>query len=148
VVGEVQRDAAIALAERLDADPDDLAGRGDGIEIGGIVAIDARGENLGLENRRRERRALELFDGVEQRIGALPPLDDALPGGAEPAEHGLVDRFDLVPQLGERSPAQQAQDAGVGPFAPRAAGRNSPSTSRPSPASRIRTASAAATCRP
>ena len=105
MVGEVQRDAAIALAERLDADPDDLAGRGDGIKIRGIQPIDARRENLGLENRRRERGALELFDGIEQRIRAVPALDDPLPGGAEPAEHGLVDRFDLVAQLRERSAA-------------------------------------------
>ena len=49
-------------------------------------------------------------------------LHDALPGGREPSEHGLIDRLDLVPQLGERAAPQHAQHAGVGPLAPRAAG--------------------------
>ena len=35
VIGEVERDAAVALAERLDADPDDLAGRHQRVEIAG-----------------------------------------------------------------------------------------------------------------
>ena len=70
VVGQVQRDAAVALAERLDADPDDLAGCRDRIEIGRIVAVDPRRQDLGLENRRGQRCALQLIDGVEQRVGA------------------------------------------------------------------------------
>ena len=63
-----------------------------------------------------KRRALQLLDGVEQRVGAAPPLDDALPGGGEPAEHRLIHRLDLVAQLGERAPPKQAQHARVGPL--------------------------------
>ena len=122
MIGEVQRDAAVALAERLDADPDDFAGRRDRVEIGRIVAVDPRRQDLGLEDRRRQRRALQLLDRVEQRVGAAPPPDDPLPRRREPAEHRLIDRLDLVAQLGERAAPQHAQHAGVGPLAPRAAG--------------------------
>ena len=76
MIGEVQRDAAVALAERLDADPDDFAGRHDRVEIRRVVDVEARRQDLGLEDRRRQRRALQLLDGVEQRVGAVPPLDD------------------------------------------------------------------------
>ena len=88
MIGEVQRDASIALAEWFDADPHDLAGRGDRIKVRGIVAIDPRGKNLGLENRGREGRALELFDRVEQRIRAVTPPDDSLPRRGETASTG------------------------------------------------------------
>ena len=70
MIGEVQRDAAVAIADRLDADPDDFSGRRHRVEIGRVVVLDPRRQDLRLENRRRERGALQLLDGVEQRIGA------------------------------------------------------------------------------
>ena len=72
--------------------------------------------------RSRNRRALQLFDDIEQRVRALAvPGDaapgDALPGGDEPAEGCVVDRFHFVPQLRERPSSQHPQHAGVGPLA-------------------------------
>jgi hypothetical protein len=49
VIGEIQRDAAVAIAERLDADPDDFAGGGERVEIGGIVASMRAGRISRLE---------------------------------------------------------------------------------------------------
>ena len=85
-VGEVQREPAVAIAERLDAAPDDFAGGGQRVEIGGVVALDARREDLALEDRRRQRRALQVLDRIEQRVEAGAPPDDALPGGEEARE--------------------------------------------------------------
>src|SRR5438874_11748401 len=99
MIGEIERDAAVALAERLDADPHHLAGCGDGVEVRWIVDVDPRRQNLRLENRRRERRALQLLDRVEQRVSAVTTPHDALPRRREAAEHGLIDRLDLVAQL-------------------------------------------------
>src|SRR2546425_13058342 len=50
MVGEIQRDAAIAIAERLDSDPNDLSGRTEHVEIGRTVILDPRRQNLALEN--------------------------------------------------------------------------------------------------
>ena len=117
VVGEVECDPAVAFAERLDADPDHLACRGDRIEIGRIVRVDACREDLAFEDRRGDRRPLQLLDRVEQRIGTVPALRDSLPGRRKPSEHGLIDRLHFVPQLRERAPPDQTEDARVGPFA-------------------------------
>ena len=51
----------------------------------------------------------------------MPPFHDPLPRRRKSAEHLLIDRFDLVPELRERSAAQHAEHAGIGPLAPRAA---------------------------
>ena len=79
VIGQVEREAAVVLAERLDAAPHDLAGRGQRVEIGRLIALDARRQDLGLENRREERRALQVLDRVEQRI------EPRCAGGRRPA---------------------------------------------------------------
>ena len=49
MIRQIQRDPAVALAERLDADPHDLAGRHDGVEVAGIVAVEPRRQDLGFE---------------------------------------------------------------------------------------------------
>src|SRR5260221_3376905 len=65
-IGEIEGNAAIALAEGLQADPDDLTGGAERVEVAGAVLADARGENLALEDRCRERIALHGFDRVQQ----------------------------------------------------------------------------------
>jgi hypothetical protein len=49
-VGEIHREPAVAFAERLHAAPDDLSCGGQRVEIGGVVALDARREDLALED--------------------------------------------------------------------------------------------------
>ena len=79
VVGQVEREAPIVFAEGLEAAPDDLAGSRQGIEVGRLIPFDPSRQDLGLEDRRDERRALQVLDGIEQRV---EPGDD---GGRRPA---------------------------------------------------------------
>ena len=117
MIRKIKRDAAVAVANRLHADPDNFAGGCEGVEISRVVAVDPRGQDLRLQNRCGERRALQLFDGIQKGIGAVPPQNQTLPLRRESAEHLLVDRLDFVPQLRQRSPSKQAEHVRVGPFA-------------------------------
>ena len=65
-VGKKESDAAVAFADGLDAGPGHFAGGDQGIETGGIVAGDARGQDGRFKQRCGQRRALQAFDGVEQ----------------------------------------------------------------------------------
>ena len=79
VIGQVEGEASIPLAERLDAEPHHLAGREEPIEVGGLVALDARRQNLAFELGGRQGSALQLLDGVEQRVESGATPHDALP---------------------------------------------------------------------
>ena len=85
VIGQVERQPSVAIADRLDAAPDDFARGAQRIEIGGLVALDARRQDLGFEDRRRQRRALQVLDRVEQRIEAGRRRTSALPAGQQAA---------------------------------------------------------------
>ena len=50
VIRQIDRDATVAFAHRFDAAPDDFAGAGQRVEIGGCVALDARRQSLRLED--------------------------------------------------------------------------------------------------
>ena len=140
MIGEVQRDAAVALAERLDADPDDFAGRRDRVEIRRIVAVDPRRQDLGLEDRRGQRRALQLLDGVEQRIerrAAASPRP-ARSSRTAPSTGCSTGSTSCRSFASERRRSMRSTPASVHsrPVPP---GRNSPSSSRPAAVSRFST---------
>ena len=122
VVGEVERDAAVAFAERLDAEPGDLAGRDQRVEQRRPVAGDARRQHLALEHRGDQRRALQPLDDIEQRVEPGARAGQPVPGDEEPAEHVRLDRLDLLAQRRQRAAADEAQHVGVAPFAALAAG--------------------------
>ena len=122
MIGEVQRQPSVPLAERFESGPDDLAGSGQRIEIGRVVAFDARRQDFGFENRRGERRALQIFNGVEQRIEPTSAAHHALPMRDQPSEHRRLDRLDLMSQLCQRSPPDRLQDLGIAPLAAGASG--------------------------
>ena len=91
-------------------------------EIGGRVALDARGQNLALELGGRNRRALDRLDRIEDRVEAAATWPgDRLPRQREPAERGAIDRLHLFPQPRQRALPQCAQDIGAAPFALEAA---------------------------
>ncbi len=52
IVGEVQGDAPIVFAQPVHAAPNDLAGGGERVEMGGLVALDPGRKDRGLEKRR------------------------------------------------------------------------------------------------
>ena len=122
VRAEHERDAAVVGAEGSGADPGHVAAGHERVEVGGPVAADPAGEDVGLEDRRGHGRALEPGDRVGERVDVAPRAVRALPRGEEPAERRRVDGLDLAPEQGERPPAEPAEDVGVAPFAPRAAG--------------------------
>src|SRR5688500_12052340 len=66
---------------------------------------------------RRAEGARALLDHRHPTGDAAQLAAHVLPGGQEPAESGLVDGFDLVPQRRERPAAQAPQHLGVAPFA-------------------------------
>ena len=121
-VAEEQPDPTVVGAERARADPDELARRAQLVEHARPVAVDARGQHVAFEHRRRDRDALQLFERLDERVGAAPAPADALPRAQEPRVGRRVDRFDLVAQRGERAAAQDAQHVRVAPFAFDAAG--------------------------
>ena len=71
-VAAVERDAAVVAAERAAADPDDLAGRPELVEQARGVAGDPGAQDVALEDRRRDRDALELGDDLDQPAQRRP----------------------------------------------------------------------------
>ena len=117
VIGEVQRDAAVAFAERLDADPDDFAGAHQRVEHPRCVVVYARRQDFALEDGRRDGGALQLLDRIEQRLEPASTRADAVPRHEKAAERFGIDRLDLVAQPCKRSPAKAAQHVGIDPLA-------------------------------
>ncbi len=105
----------------IETAPDDFA-RGDQcVEIRREnISEDARAESP-TQERRRQRRALEVLDRVKQRIETAPLLQYALPVRLEAREHLLFDRLDLFAEPGQGFSANLAQHFGVAPFAMNAA---------------------------
>ena len=120
LVGEVEADPAVAAGQRGVAGPDDLAGGRELVEHGGLVVAHACGEHQRLEGTGGHRAAGELVDGRHDPVHAAQGPSHALPGGQEAGDRVVGDRFDLLPQPGERTPAQLAQHLGVAPLGARA----------------------------
>ena len=114
--GEIERDAAVAIADLFEADPDDFTGGHDGVEIAGAIVGDARGENFAFEFGDEKRGALEIFDGVEKRVEATAARGDSLPARGEAREGALLDGFDFAAEAGEALAANLLEDFGVAPF--------------------------------
>ena len=99
MVGQIERDAAVAIAERLDADPHDLSRRHQRVEVSRRVVGDARRQDVELEERRDERHALQLLDRIEQPVETRPHAADAVPRREESPEHRGLDRLHFLTQL-------------------------------------------------
>ena len=122
MIGEVERDPSIALADRVDACPDDLAGGAERVEVRRFVAVDSLRENFGFQDRRRHCRALQRFDDFEQTFQATALFRDQLPAGDEARVGGGVDRLDFLAQLRQRAHANRSQHFHLAPLALRSAG--------------------------
>ena len=70
VLGEVEGDQAVAVAEPPVAGPHDGAGGDQFVEHRGSVVAHARRQDLGLPQGRRQRDARELFDRAEEAVHA------------------------------------------------------------------------------
>ncbi len=113
---EHERDATVVGPERSGADPGHVAARHERVEFGGTVAAHPARQDVGLEDRRGHRRALEPRDRVGERVDISPGTVRPLPRGEESAERGGVDRLDLAPEQGERTPTEAAEHVGVAPL--------------------------------
>ena len=117
MIGEIERDAAVALAEPLEPHPHHLARRHQRVEHRRAVVGDARREDVAFQHRGRHRGALELLDRVEQRLEAAPLRPDPLPRHHETAERIGLDRLDLLAQFCQRAPAQAPEHVRLHPLA-------------------------------
>ena len=122
LVGQVERQAPVALAEGSVADPHHLARRAEQVEVLGAVFGQARGQHLALQRRGRQDRPLELLDHVEQRVGptprARPRRHDPLPVEQQPGQGRRLGRLDRAPQGRQRAPPQGRQHVGLAPLGP------------------------------
>ena len=117
LVAEEQAHPAVGGAERAGADPHHLAGGAQRVEVGRPVAAQAGRQDVGLEHRRRDRRALEDAEHLDQAVEARARPLDALPRGQEPGQGLGLDRLDLAAQRGQRAAPQLAQHVVVAPLA-------------------------------
>ena len=123
VIGEIQRDAAVAIAERLDADPRHFAGAEQRVEHRRrVVAECARaGFRCRAPMPRSARPAIVRSTSSSPSSPCSRPRQ-RMPADQEPAERRRFDRLDFLPQPRQRSLANRAQHFGVAPLAPAAAG--------------------------
>ena len=84
------------------ADPHDLAGGAQAVELRGLVSGDASRQYLGLPERDRQRHALQRHERLAQRRAPVDPV----PRGQEARQCLLLDRLDFLAQRSERSSPQ------------------------------------------
>ena len=126
LVGKVEGDAAVAFADGLNAGPGHFAGGDECVETGWIVAGNARGQDGRLEQRGGNGRALQVFDGVEQRVEmgrtAAARREQPLPVREKARERVLLHRLDFAAEPGEGLAADLAKDFRIAPLAMKTAG--------------------------
>ena len=133
VLGEVERDAPVVRAERLDAGPDDLARRAERVEV----------PASGSPSMRAGRISASSADATSGQPSSSPTTASSasrprrlrgMPchSGRKRASARGVDRLDRPAQPGERLAAEGVEDLAVAELGRRAPGRNAPSTRRPS----------------
>ncbi len=96
--------------------PGHLAGAGQLVEQGRLVAGQPDGQDQRLPGARRDRRPGELLDHPEDVVGArrAPAAPaDPVPGRQEASEGRRLDRLDLRAQPRERAPPDPPQHLGV-----------------------------------
>jgi hypothetical protein len=114
--GEEQGDAAIAIADLFEANPDNFTCGHDGVEIAGAVIGNAGRKNFAFEFRSEERGALQIFNGVEERIESTTADGNTLPARGESGEGALLDGFDFTAKASEAFAANLLENFGVAPF--------------------------------
>lgn len=126
LVGKKEGHAAIALAQRLHACPCDFACGNEGVEAGGRVIRNARGEDGRFQQRCGQRGSLQVLDGVEQgvkmRMSTAARSEQPLPVGEEAGERALLHGFHFAAQTGQRFASNLAENFRIAPFAVETAG--------------------------
>ena len=106
LVGKKQRDAPVALADRLHPGPRHLARRDQRIEPGRREIGNARGQYRRFHERCWQRRALQVLNRIEQRIemrrARAPRSQQSLPVREEARQRVLLHRLHFAAQPGQR----------------------------------------------
>ena len=100
------------------ADPDDLAGRGQRIQMLGPEPTHTPRQDLGLPQRNRQRQRLQRNERFAKRSAPA----DAVPRRSEARERLLLDGLHLASKRGERGTPEAAKHVGIAPLALGAAG--------------------------
>ena len=108
VLAEVDRHAV-----EPGADPDELTGRAQLIELGRLVVRNAPRQHLALPERDRKRQRLERDERLAQARAPVDPV----PARQEPAERRLLRGLDLLAKRSEGRTAKATQDVGIAPLA-------------------------------
>ena len=125
-------------AERSGADPDEVAARRQGVEVGSLGTPAPAPEHIALEDRRRDRRALQATRSASISASG-PPRGRSAPchAGQESPEGRRVDGLDLARRVASdrRRILRRTSESHHSRSAP--PGRNSPCTTRPSALERL-----------
>ena len=119
---KIEPDPPIALANRIEPDPHHLARRNQSIEIGRFITVQTGRQNFRLENRCRQRSALQVLDHIQKSIQPAPRLNHALPPREQPRQCPLLDRLNLLAQSGQRPSPNRPQHLVVAPLAVNSSG--------------------------
>ena len=132
VIGEIQRDAAVAIAERLDADPRHLAGAEQRVEHRGRVVADAGRQDLACRapTPRAARPAVARSRRAGRRARASAAPSDASRPGSARAPTASTGSTSWRNRASDRCRTVRSTSASHH-SRPRPPGRNSPSTTRP-----------------
>ncbi len=117
-VRQVEGDPAVLPRERTRSRPHHLTGGRELVQHGRVVVRHSGGQDELLQGGGGHGCALQLLDGANQSVEAPQrvPLADVLPLGEELTERGRRHRLQLVPQRGQGTAAQPAQDGRVAPL--------------------------------
>ena len=120
LVAEVERDPAVGAGQRAVPDPDHLAGGGQLVEERRLVVGHPGGQDQRLQAEAGAAHPASWSTTWSTTVDAaqataLGPVD-VLPREQEAAERGGLDRLDLLPEPGQRTPAQHPQHLGVAPL--------------------------------
>src|SRR5207244_10105875 len=101
------------------------------VEIGGVVACDARRQHLSLPGARRQLEPLQQADDLEEPVAAveLRPRLHVLPAEEEAHQVGGGDGLDLATQAAEGQAVDARQQAALAPLLLTRVGR-APATAR------------------
>ena len=117
LVADVKRDAAVVGPECSGSDPHQVAARAQLVQVHRTEPTDTGGQDVVLQDRRRDGGALQASDRVHQGVRTGRRRHESLPRRQEPPERRGVDGLDLLSERGERPATEPSEHVDVAPLA-------------------------------